>query len=107
MLAPLTALQFATFEELYPARERSGRELRYALAKNHNVKRSAPAFYQMMSRLEEGGLVKGWYVEKVIDGQRIKERRYRLEGKGVTAWEQTRDFYSRASLGAGHAAGGA
>lgn len=90
----LTAIQFATFTELYPAKEVAGRELRGALKKNHRIKRTSPAFYQMMARLEEAGLVHGWYRQRVADGVAIKERCYRLRGKGMKAWQDTRAFYT-------------
>jgi DNA-binding PadR family transcriptional regulator len=57
------------------------------------VRRSAPAFYQMMARLEDAGLVDGDYDQKIVDGQIIKERRYALTPTGESAWKRTRDFY--------------
>ena len=52
-----------------------------------------PAFYQMMSRLEDSKLVKGWYESKEIDGKKVRERTYEITGHGVTCWNATRDFY--------------
>lgn len=43
----------------------------------------APGFYQRMAKLEDAGLVIGFYVPLVIDGVAIKERRYRLTEKGA------------------------
>ena len=58
--------------------------------------RTGPAFYQMMARLEDAGLVAGEYDQKIVDGQIIKERRYSLTARGETAWTATRVFYSDA-----------
>jgi|SRR5579864_6757181 len=70
----------------------SGRDLRDGLA-GHGVRSSAPAFYQMMGRLEEAGLVEGWYEQRLVAGQNIKERRYRISRRGRRALEETRAFY--------------
>ena len=43
--------------------------------------------------LGEAGLVEGRYETKVIDGQHIKERHYRITGKGTTTWESAREFW--------------
>jgi hypothetical protein len=69
--------------------------VRKALAR-HGVKRSAPAFYQMMARLEDAAFVDGEYDQKIVDGQIIKERRYTLSAKGEAAWSETRAFYTDA-----------
>jgi len=73
-----------------------GRRIRRDLAA-HGIRRTAPAFYQMMSRLEEAGLVRGWYDQKIVDGQIIKERHYKLTSAGAAAWSDTRDFYLSAA----------
>ncbi|UCC31818.1 MAG: hypothetical protein JSU86_05975 [Phycisphaerales bacterium] len=93
-LPPLTHLQFAILDVL-GSHKKSGREVREGL-KTLGIRKSGPAFYQLMARLEDAGFVKGWYDQKVIDGQIIKERRYRVLGAGVKAWEHTRDFYVEA-----------
>jgi len=72
--------------------EQIGRDLRDRLAA-HGVKNSAPAFYQMMGRLEESGLVEGWYEQRLVEGQNIKERRYRITKRGQRALAETRAFY--------------
>jgi len=90
-LASVTHLQFLILESL-SAGERSGRDLRALLA-GHRVKSSAPAFYQMMARLEEGGLIEGWYEQKVVGRQLLKERRYRIARPGQRALAETRAFY--------------
>jgi DNA-binding PadR family transcriptional regulator len=72
--------------------DRSGRDLRDLLAEE-DEHRSGPAFYQMMARMEDAGLVEGWYDSKVIDGQHIKERHYRITASGATTFESARQFY--------------
>jgi len=90
-LPPITHLQFLVLDAL-SADEKLGRDLRARLA-GHGVRRSAPAFYQMMARLEDAALVEGWYDQKVIKGQHLKERRYRLARAGRRALDATRNFY--------------
>jgi len=90
-LPELTHLQFLVLTILMDG-ERSGREVREKLAEA-GERKSGPAFYQFMARLEDAGFVEGWYDQKVVDGQSIKERRYRITGQGIRAWEDVRDFY--------------
>src|SRR4051794_27224023 len=97
-LPELTHLQFLVLSILLDA-ERSGRYVREQLAEQ-GVRKTLAAFYQLMSRLEEAGLVEGRYVQEVIDGIPVKERHYRITGEGIGAWKRTRDFYlARAGLG--------
>src|SRR5580700_6746902 len=90
-LPRITHLQALVLEAL-TEEERAGRELRVQLA-THKVRTSAPAFYQMMSRLEGAGLVDGWYEQKLVHGQNVKERRYRLTARGTRALADIRAFY--------------
>ena len=87
----ITHLQFLILALLLN-HEQSGRHIREKLAE-YGEKKSGPAFYQMMARLEDGNLLEGWYEQKVVSGQLIKERRYRITGAGISAWENVRDFY--------------
>jgi|SRR5215204_252380 len=88
----ITHLQFLVLGILRGG-ERPGRLIRRTLAR-HGVSRTGPAFYQMMARLEDAGLVGGEYDQKVVEGQIIKERRYTLTPAGEAAWTSTRTFYS-------------
>jgi hypothetical protein len=90
----ITHLQFLVLGMLRGG-ERPGRLVRRGLAQ-HGIRRTAPAFYQMMARLEDAGLVAGAYDQKIVDGQIIKERRYSLTRAGETAWASTRAFYDEA-----------
>ena len=69
-----------------------GRHLREQLTQNGR-KKSGPAFYQMMSRMEESGYVEGWYEQKIVEGQIIKERTYKMIGKGQRALVETLEYY--------------
>ncbi len=73
---------------------RPGRHVRAELHKQ-GQKKTLAAFYQLMNRLEEARMVKGWYETKVIDGQTIKERHYEILGHGARCWQSTRDFYAQ------------
>jgi DNA-binding PadR family transcriptional regulator len=77
-----------------------GRDLRELLAKQKH-KKSAPAFYQLMARMEDAKLVKGRYDQKIIDGQIIKERVYSITPGGTAAVRSVREFM--ASLEGGFA----
>ena len=89
----LSHLQMLVLECL-GTQKRSGRELRQRLAQSGSRK-SGPAFYQLMARLEEAGLVEGEYSQKIVEKQIIKERWYRVTGEGARAARRTLDFYSR------------
>lgn len=91
-LPPLTHLQFIVIAALL-AGERAGKDVRRELAA-HGVRRSGPAFYQMMARLEDAHWITGSYTQDIVDGQIIKERRYRVTPSGQRAWNRTRDFYA-------------
>lgn len=88
----LTHLQFLVLG-LLRAGEQPGRVIRDALAA-HGVKRSGPAFYQLMSRLERDRLVDGWYEQVTAGDQSVTERRYRLRPSGAKLWTEARDFYT-------------
>jgi DNA-binding PadR family transcriptional regulator len=87
----ITHLQFFVLTALR-AGVCSGPDLRARL-RRRGVRRSGPAFYQMMARLEDAGLVAGRYARRVVDGQAIKERHYEITPAGDDAWTRTRDFY--------------
>jgi DNA-binding PadR family transcriptional regulator len=90
-LPAITHLQFLVLG-LLRDEPQPGRGIRAELGR-HGVRRTAPAFYQLMARLEDAGLVEGWYDQKIVGGQLIKERHYRLRPAGARAWAVTRDFY--------------
>jgi DNA-binding PadR family transcriptional regulator len=89
----LTHLQYAVLDVLRTD-EMSGKGMRKCLSER-GIKKSGPAFYQMMARLEEAKLVEGWYVQEIVEGQIIKERRYRIIANGIRAMQRTEQFYNR------------
>src|SRR5579864_81018 len=90
-LPAVTHLQVLVLEAVKDG-DAIGRDLRDRLA-GPGVRHSAPALDQMMGRLEEAGLVDGWYEQKLVAGQNVKERRYRITRRGRRALDQTRAFY--------------
>ncbi len=90
-LPELTHLQFAILACLMHG-EQSGQHVRDELAKLR-YRKSGPAFYQLMARLEDAGFVAGRYEQKTIDGQPVKERRYKLLAGGQRAYNATIEFY--------------
>jgi DNA-binding PadR family transcriptional regulator len=91
-LPTITHLQFLVLG-LLREREQPGRVIRETLAA-HGVRRSAPAFYQLMARLERDRLVDGWYEQVSAGDQAVTERRYRLRPAGAKHWAEARDFYT-------------
>ena len=90
-LPSLTHLQFLVLGVLR-SEEQSGRVIRQALA-SYGVKRSGPAFYQLMARLEKARLVEGWYEQIAAGDQTVTERRYRITPEGTRLWARAQAFY--------------
>ena len=90
-LPALTHLQYLVLGVLRPG-EQPGRVLRQALGA-YGVRRSAPAFYQLMARLEKAGLVEGWYEQVIVGDQAVTERRYRITPEGAQAVDAAHGFY--------------
>lgn len=98
-LPVITHLQFLVLGCLVQE-EQPGRVIRERIAE-YGVRRSGPAFYQMMSRLERARLVEGWYEQVIAGNQAVTERRYRLRPAGLRVWRETDEFYRKATpLGA-------
>ena len=95
----LSHLQFLVVGTLRGKRM-PGRTIRERL-RSFGVSKSGPAFYQLMARLEDAGLVEGTYHQQIVDSQIIRERHYTLTAKGVRAWDASRDFYLEAIKGFG------
>ena len=95
----ITHLQFLVLGSLRGG-ARHGRVVRRVIER-YGAAQTAPAFYQMMARLEDAGLVAGEYDQKIVGGQIIKERRYTLTEQGERAWSDTRRFYSEAGAAVG------
>jgi DNA-binding PadR family transcriptional regulator len=94
----ITHLQFLVLGTLV-AGERPGREIRDVIAR-FGVRRTAPAFYQMMARLERSRWVEGWYEQITVGDQAVTERRYRLRPAGARVWNEARAFYESVGVAA-------
>lgn len=70
----------------------AGREIRERM-ETHGVRTRGPAFYQLMARMEDAGMVSGSYSQEVIQGQIIRERHYRITDGGAAAWSECSRFY--------------
>ena len=90
-LPPLTHLQFLILG-VVRAGDTPGRAVRDALAE-YGVRRTAPAFYQVMARLEKARLVEGWYEQIAVGDQNVTERRYRITPEGGRLWTRAQAFY--------------
>ncbi len=86
----LSHLQFLVLGILLGS-ERRGLEIRNELAA-FGVKKTGPAFYQVMARLEDAELVQGRYRQEIVEGQIIRERAYKISSTGEHAWHTCRDF---------------
>lgn len=95
-LPTITHLQFLVLGCLLDG-EQAGRSIREAIA-GYGVRRSGPAFYQMMARLERASLVDGWYEQVTVGDQGVTERRYRILPSGRKLWFETRAFYQSPGL---------
>jgi hypothetical protein len=95
-LPPITHLQFLVLGTLLEG-EQPGRVIREVIA-GYGVRRSGPAFYQMMARLERARLVDGWYEQITVGDQAVTEKRYRIRPAGGKLWHETRAFYQQSGL---------
>lgn len=94
----LTHLQFLVLGVLRGKRQ-PGRALRTALA-SFGVRRTGPAFYQLMARLEKDRLVDGWYEQTTAGDQLVTERHYRITAEGTRRWNEARLFYEQVARAA-------
>ncbi len=104
-LPKLTHVQFAVLGSLAGGNA-VGRDIRKHLADAFKFRQSGPAFYQMMARMEDAGLVEGWYEQQIVAAQIIRERHYKITALGRRSWNETRRFYASfgktASTGLAH-----
>ena len=90
-LPVLTHLQFLVLGVLRHDPQ-PGRALRKALA-SYGIRRTGPAFYQLMARMEKDRLVDGWYEQITVGDQAVTERHYRITPEGGRRWNEARAFY--------------
>lgn len=93
-LPELTDLQYAVLALLISNR-RSGKDLRVMLKKEEGISKSLASFYQLMSRMEESGWVKGGYTQITVNDTVCKQREYELLGSGVQAMKEKELFWAR------------
>ena len=87
----VTHLQFLVLSIL-GTNELPGRTVRKELS-NEGAKKTTAAFYQVMSRLEDAGYVRGRYKQKAVHGQKARERWYKITGEGCQVCDEAWDFY--------------
>jgi DNA-binding PadR family transcriptional regulator len=73
-----------------------GREVRAAL-KADGYSSTNASFYEMIDRMESGGLVEGRYEERDVLGQKFKERIYKITCHGIAAMDEVKAFYASRS----------
>jgi DNA-binding PadR family transcriptional regulator len=87
----LTHLQFLVLGRLREG-SATGRQVRDRLAQ-YSVRFFFAAFYQLMARMEDAGVVEGWYEQEVVEGQTIRQRHYKITAQGRTACDRSSKFY--------------
>ena len=98
-LPVLTHLQFLVLGVLRHDPQ-PGRALRKALAA-YGIRRTGPAFYQLMARMEKDRLVDGWYEQITVGDQAVTERHYRITADGTRRWNDARAFYEHVARASG------
>ena len=97
-LPSLTHLQFLVLGVLRND-TKPGRTVRKVLA-SYGVRRTGPAFYQLMARMEREALVEGWYEQITVGDQAVTERHYRITADGAREWKASQAFYERVARSA-------
>ena len=97
-LPVLTHLQFLVLGVLRNE-DLPGRVLRDVLS-GYGIRRTGPAFYQLMARLEKDRLVDGHYEQITVGDQAVTERRYRITPEGKKRWSEARAFYEHVARAA-------
>ena len=97
-LPVLTHLQFLVLGVLR-TEPQPGRTLRHALAA-YGIRRTGPAFYQLMARMEKDRLVDGRYEQITVGDQAVTERHYRIAPEGTRRWKDARAFYEHVARAA-------
>ncbi len=90
-LPELTHLQFLVLGLLQRGPV-AGKQIRSGLSR-FGIRKSGPAFYQLMARIEEAGWIAGEYKQRDVGGQKVRERHYKILGEGRAAWRASQAFY--------------
>ena len=87
----ISNLQSYVLGVLCSEKEISGKSLRKNL-ESAGCRKSSPAFYQLMSRLESAGMVEGRYRSKTVRGNKVRERVYSITSDGHRVAREAADF---------------
>ena len=90
-LPTLSVLQILILDTMGAGETQSG-DLREKL-KAAGFRKSAPAFYQAMTRLEDAGLVESRFTTDRIDGKTVREKHFKVTAEGVRALGEAQDFF--------------
>jgi len=99
VLPTLTHLQFLVLGVLRTD-DQPGRVVRDVLAQ-YGVRRTGPAFYQLMGRLEKDRLVQGRYEPITVGDQTVTERWYTITPAGTRRWQAAQAFYEQVARASG------
>ncbi|MEM8549874.1 MAG: PadR family transcriptional regulator [Verrucomicrobiota bacterium] len=88
----LSHLQFAVLDCI-GGREMKGRDLRQRMKDEKGISKAGPAFYQLMGRMEEGGLVKSKVEDIELGENRLKQKIYWITGEGAKAVHRSKTYY--------------
>ncbi len=90
-LPDLTSIQYYTLSQLVSG-SKSGPELRQRL-QEVGEKRSAPAYYQLFSRLVDKKYIRSWTEKvEVVPGRHVNVRYYEIEDLGHRAYVAAYNF---------------
>jgi DNA-binding PadR family transcriptional regulator len=92
----ITLLQWLVLE-IIGGCERPGRHIREVLS-SRGHRKSLPAFYQMMARLEDAGLITAQSARVEVSGHAVTERQYKLTGKGMKDLSIARDLFAEMEI---------
>lgn len=93
MLPTITHLQAAILKQLRDS-PLAGVAVRIGLCAL-GIKKEGPAFYQLMARMEEAGLIDSRKTPLTVGDQRYHECHYKITAKGRKELERTEEFYER------------
>ena len=90
-LPSLSVLQILILDTIGVGEIASG-ELRERL-KAGGFRKSAPAFYQAMTRLEDAGLVESRFTTERIEGATVREKQFKVTALGMAALSEAQRFF--------------
>lgn len=94
MLPSISHLQFAVLDQLVRRTRGASSDRIRCLMSEIGAEREGPAFYQLMKRLEDAGLLVSSPQEFNVGGGKVIRTHYRITVEGKTAWRDTLQFYA-------------